>query len=405
MRRLHRSIALIAVFFGLYVGSTGMLIQFVDLRSILGHAPANDPDVQAIRDGRDGPPNFQVLRDSDFEAMSLPAGFDFNGALATVIRSARTVAGTAPVSFIELRMLEGRPVGQVAALGKLLRFDALSGAVLADLQTAPPARLPPAGNRASLRNTAKNIHRMTAYGNTATIVFFVLGVALCVMVVSGLILYFRLWAARARLGRGAIAWFAGGWWRTLHRACAIGASMCLAWVALTGLLCAAGSLGVAYYRVQTHGLRPGLTADVSAPLPDAQLASMLNTTLAAYRGAGATGAIKVVRLRYFAGMPQGVIVHGEPDTRQLAFNTITGQEASLSGAAYPRTGQTFGWQGDQILKRMHRGDFIGLPGRWISFITGIALLFLSASGAVLYLEVWNRKRSTRSTAGQTAASA
>jgi uncharacterized iron-regulated membrane protein len=395
MRRLHRSIALIAVFFGLYVGGTGMLIQFVDLRSILSHAPANDPDVQAIRDGRDGPPNFQVLRDSDFEAMVLPANFDFDRALATVIGSKRAVAGDAPMSFIELRMLGGQPVGQVAALGKLLRFDAQTGAVLADLQTAPPARLPPAGNRPSLRNTAKNIHRMTAYGNTATILFFVLGVALCVMIVSGLILYFRLWTARARLGRDSLLWFAGGWWRTLHRACAIGAAACLAWVAMTGLLCALGSLGVAYYRFQTDGLRPGLTADVSSPLLETQLLSMLNTTLASYRGTEENQAIKVVRLRYFAGMPQGVIVYGGIDTRQLAFNSVTGQGAGLSGADYPRTGQTFGWQGDQILKRLHRGDVLGLPGRWISLITGMALLFLSASGAVLYFNVWNSKRSTR----------
>ncbi len=395
MRKVHRFFAVIAALFGLYVGGTGTLLQLVDLRSILSHAPANDPNVQAIRDGRDGPPNFQVIRDADFEAMTLPADFDFDRALTNVINSQRTLAGDAPMSFIELRMVEGQPVGQVAVSGKLLRFDALTGAVLIDPQAAPPANLPPAGNRASLRNTLKNIHRMTAYGNTATIVFFILGVALFVMIMSGLFLYYQLWAARARMGRGAPVWFAAGWWKSLHRACALGASLCLTWVALTGLLCAVGSLGVAYYRFQTDGVRPGLRADVSSPLPEAQLPAMLRTTLAAYEAADANEPVKVVRLRYFAGMPQGVIVYGEQDTRQLAFNTETGEKASLSGPGYPRTGQTFGWQGDQILKGFHRGDFMGMPGRWLSLITGFALLFLSISGAVLYFDLRGRQKAVR----------
>jgi uncharacterized iron-regulated membrane protein len=401
MRKVHRFLALIAVLFGLYVGGTGTLIQVIDLRSILSHAPANDPEVQAIRDGRDGPPNFQVIRDADFDTMSLPTDFDFDRALTEVINSERAVVGDAPMSFIELRMMDAQPVGQVAVLDKLLRFDALTGAVLTDPQAAPPVRLPPAGNRASLRNTLKNIHRMTAYGNTATIVFFVLGVALFTMIMSGLFLYFQLWTARERLGRSGLVWFAGGWWRSLHRACAIGASICLVWVAFTGLLCAVGSLGVAYYRVQTNGVRPGLTVDVSSPLPEAQLPAMLRATLAAYRTANAADAIKVVRLRYFAGMPQGVIVYGETDTRQLAFNAVTGQKASLSGPDYPRTGQTFGWQGDQILKGFHRGDFIGLTGRWLSLITGFALLFLSTSGGVMYAELRRRQKPVRESATST----
>jgi hypothetical protein len=130
IRKLHRSLAVLAVLFGLYVGATGLLIQFVDLRAILGHAPPNDPDVQAIRDGRDGPPNFQVLRDSDFDAMPLPDGFDFGHALTTVLASSHSLATGAPMSFVEFRMQERLPVGQVATLGKLPRFDALTGAVL-----------------------------------------------------------------------------------------------------------------------------------------------------------------------------------------------------------------------------------------------------------------------------------
>ena len=383
MRKIHRAIALIALFFGLYVAATGTLIQLVDLRSILGHAPPNDPDMQAIRDGRDGPPNFQVLQDADFAAQPLPDGFDFDQALAR-LGGVAAASAAAPMSYIEWRMVDGRPVAQEAVGGRLLRFDALGGEALNDAQSAPPARLPPAGNRASLRNTLKNIHRMTAWGDLATIAFFVLGLALFAMIATGLTLYYQLWRSRARLRRPAPFWSAGGAWRSLHRACAVGASVLLGWVAFTGLLCAIGSLGVALYRHQTNGVRPGLTMDMSSPLPADLLPPMLRTTLTAYHAAAGSEPIKVLRLRTFAGMQQGVVVYGHPDTRQLAFNASTGARARLTEAGYPRTGQTFGWQGDQLLKALHRGDFMGMAGRWLSLLTGCALLFMSASGAVLY---------------------
>jgi uncharacterized iron-regulated membrane protein len=310
-----------------------------------------------------------------------------------VTQAARSAAGSAPISFVELRMDAGSPVGQVAAGGKLLKLDAASGAVLVGPDKAGPARLPPAGNRPSLRNTMKNIHRMTAYGDAATVLFFVLGLILLTTVATGLWFYLKLMTARAKLDRGGLFWFGGGAWRTAHRSLAVAASFCLLWVAVTGVLCSIGSLGVSYYRTITHGKRPGLTVDMSSPLSDAELAPMLATTLASQRAAHPDQPIKVVRLRYFAGMPQGVVVYGGPqDTRQAAFDTRTGGVAPLTAANYPFTGQTFGWQGDQILKGLHRGDFIGLPGRWVSLATGLSLLFLSVSGAVMYLDLWNRRR-------------
>jgi hypothetical protein len=216
MRTVHRFIALVAAIFGLWVGGTGTAIQIVDLRAILGHAPANDPNVQAIRDGRDGPPNFQVLVDSDFDAQALPSNFDFDGALNKVINATRTAVGDASMRFVELRMLNGQPVGNVAAQDKALRFDALTGAVLVSVDVAPPVKLPPAGNRTSLRNTLKNIHRMTTFGNTTTILFFLLSLMLLVMIVSGLAMYYQLWRARARMNRSGMFWSAGGNWRSWY---------------------------------------------------------------------------------------------------------------------------------------------------------------------------------------------
>ena len=392
MRRFHRYLAVIAVFLGLYVGCTGVLLQSIDLKTLLTHAPESDANFKAIREGGDGPPNFQVRVDADSAAQPLPADFNFDAALAAVAKAARGPAGDAPLNFVEFRMKEARPVGQVASKGKLLTFDAASGAVLVGPDVAPKLKLPPGGGRPALRNTVKNIHRMTAYGDIGALAFMFLALALCAMVLSGLVVYFRLLAARVRMERPGLFWSAGGWWRTAHRTVALAAGAFLTMVVFSGAALAFNDIAVSYYRLSHHGARPGMTADVSRPLTDAELTPMLHTTLTAFRAAHPATPIKVLRLRSFAGMPQGVIVSGGAATRQFPINAATGRPAPLWAPSYPVTGQPFGWQWDQTVKGIHRGDAFGIPGRLMSLLTGLSLLFMCVSGAANYFELWNRRR-------------
>jgi uncharacterized iron-regulated membrane protein len=396
VRKIHRFLAIVAIVFGLYVAGTGTLLQLVDLKTVLSDAPATDPNLEAIREGLDGPPNFQLLVTADYTFPDLPSGFDFDNALNTVVRSERAATGGAPMSFVELRMMDGKPVGQIASQGKLLRFDTATGEVLAGPDTAPAVKLPPQGNQGAFRNQVKGFHRLTVLGNWGQLFFVLVSLTLCVMVVTGLTMYFQLLAARTRLQRKGLYWSAGGGWRTLHRGVAITASAFLVVVVFSGTFEALNSGGTATYRIIHNGLRPGLTADVSSPLQDAELPSMLHTTLTALRSANPGAPIKVLRLRYFAGMPQGIIVTGGEDTRQYAFNAVTGGRARFQGPGYPVTGMAFGWQWDQWFKKIHRGDVIGLTGRWMSLLTGLSLLFLSVSGAILYFDPWKKRRQGRS---------
>jgi uncharacterized iron-regulated membrane protein len=392
VQRLHRYLAVVAAFLALYVGATGVLIQLTDLWTLLSHAPASDPNLQSMRQGHNGPQNFQVVVDADYDARALPTEFDFDRSLTAVLSSARTIAAGAPLRFVEFRVVDGASIGQVASEGRLLRFDATTGAVLAGPDTATGLVLPPVGDGPSFRITLKNIHRMVAYGFYAPFFFVAVGLTLCVAVVSGLALYLRLMSARAQMGRRSPYWSAGGRWRTLHRSVAISAAMFLVVVVFSGTVLAIGTAGVRVFQLIHHG-RPGLTEDVSSPLSDTNLASMLHATLAAYRRVAPGEPIKVIRLRYFAGIPQGVVVGGEGEhTRQVAFETATGRVASLSGPTYPATGQPFGWQVSQTFKGIHSGDFLGLAGRFISLLTGLSLLFLAVSGAATYLDLWSKRR-------------
>jgi uncharacterized iron-regulated membrane protein len=244
----------------------------------------------------------------------------------------------------------------------------------------------------SARNTLKDFHRLRAFGAWALVVTVLFGLSVTVLIVTGAVLYWRLLAARLKLGRKTLFWSAGGWWRTLHRAVAVVAMLFLLVVALSGIVLASSSVGVAISQAMHGGKRPGLTADVSAPLTDAELPAMLRQTLTAFHARAGAAQIKVLRLRHFAGMDQGVVVAGGDDVRQFAFNAADGRPAGISGPGYPNTDMPFGWQIDQLAKRIHRGDIIGLSGRCMDLLAGLSLLYLSVSGAVMYVDLWSRRR-------------
>ncbi len=119
---------------------------------------------------------------------------------------------------------------------------------------------------------------------------------------------------------------------------------------------------------------------------------MAQTTLAACRAIRGSTPIKVIRLRYFSGMPQGVIVTGGEDTAQLVFNAASGRRVSMTEPNYPYTGFPFGWEEHELVKRIHRGDVFGVPGRLMDVFAGCSLVFLSISGLSMYLDLWRRRK-------------
>jgi uncharacterized iron-regulated membrane protein len=399
MRPIHRIVGTIILVFTLYFGVTGSIVQMIDLRTIASHAAATDPDMMAIRESIDGTPNFAVIQPTDYAAAALPEGYDFNTAVSNVLKSARlSVGADTPLKFLELRVIDGTPVGLVQAGDRAgdhtIRFDAATGAPL------PSPERPRARPLPSLRGKAKAWHRMNALGDQNVWLNALTGICLFVMIVTGLILYFQLLRARRRAGLNAIFWSAGGWWRSLHRWVAVTAAMFLMFVSVTGTLLSIDTLALWIYR-DTHApagssgrqlpFPIGMTGDFSAPLPDSKLPAMLGTTLSAYRATQGAMPIKVLRLRYFAGMPQGVIVTGGDDTRQLVFNADTGKRASMTEPGYPYTGFPFGWEEHELVKQIHRGDALGIPGRLMDLFAGFSLVFLSISGLVMYLDLLRRR--------------
>ena len=390
MKTIHRILTLFAVAFTLYLGATGTLIQVIDLRSIFTHASPFDPNVRAMRESFDGPGDYPVIATSDYGAAPLPAGADLEGMMARVMTAARQSLGTMPLRYAELRMVDGRPVGQVDIGDRLRRFDATTGADMGAAALPPNEGQPPISDR----NTFKHLHRMTTFGDWALWINIFVSVALTGLIFTGLYMYARMLFSRAKIGRNGLFWSGGGFWRMLHRWISVVAAAFLVVVTLSGAWLAVESLGFAINMAAAHrpGSPPPQHVDPSSPLKDAELPAMLHTTLAAYDEAMPRGALRVVRLRYYGGMPQGGIVTGEETAHQRVYNAVTGRRVSETEPGYPAVPFPFGWQAHQIAKSIHRGDYFGLTGRFMDLFAGLAMIYLSISGIVMYADLWGKRR-------------
>ena len=279
------------------------------------------------------------------------------------------------------------------------RCDAASGRFLGTSKALPPEKAPPD----ALRNTIKNLHKYLPYlGKFALAFNFLVMAGLGTLIFTGLWMYWKVYVARRKMKRNSPFWSAGGFWRSFHRHVSLLASLFLFIVALTGTEITFETLYRQVYELKHPALMPsgqtefvdGREGDKSSPLTDAELPPMWRMVTASYKAAMPGVPMRAVRLRYFAGIPQGVVITGSDEADQLVFNAKTGQEMGQSEPGYPPTGFPFGWHIHQLAKNVHRGDLIGMPGRAMSLMTGLSLIYLSISGIVMYWEMWKKRRET-----------
>jgi uncharacterized iron-regulated membrane protein len=382
MRTLHRLLAIIALGVLLWIGCSGSLIQSLDLYALLRHAPETDPTIMSMNEGRYGPRDFEVLSKGDFTAAPLPQDLDYGQSLTTVLQAFHQHSPEAAPRFVELRMVNGEPVGQVRAGKDVQAFDAKSGAAVAGVDSTY-ALIPP-----SLRQTLKTLHRFWIHQDLPGVwVELIMGLVLWVLLISGLTLYFKLVSARARLKRRNPYWFAGGWWRSMHRIISVTAAVFLILVAFSGTWLGFESVAATFNRP------PGpRRVDASSPLSDGDVQQMASATLAAMRSDEPKTPIRVIRLRAYGTMKQGVIITGDAVTRQLVFDTKNGQTASLNEPGYPSNAFPFGTQVHENIKHFHAAMPFGLIGRFLDLFAGLSLVFLCISGLTMYLDLWHRRR-------------
>jgi uncharacterized iron-regulated membrane protein len=381
MRTLHRTLAILAALLMLYLGGTGTLIQSIDLVTLISQAPDSDPVMQSINEGRYGNGDFPAIAERDLTAAPLPAGTDTGRAFDILLAALhRTAPGSEP-RFAELRMLGDRMVGQVKVGKDILAFDAATGT---PIDIAPPPRFTPLPY--SLRQYTKELHRFWTMKDKPGVYFELLsGIVLWVLIISGLWMYFKLLKARSKTGRKEVFWMAGGMWRSLHRIVSLCAAVFLIAIAFSGTFLGFESVWHTFVTIDVDH-------DASTPMTDGQVRAIAAAGLADFRKAEPLTPVKVVRARIYGGMKQGMIVTGGTSTRQVVYDTDHGTEASLYEPGFPISGFPFGTQVHEDIKHFHSGDMFGLPARFMNLLGGLALVYLSVSGIVMYVQLWLRRR-------------
>ena len=395
MRMIHRISAILSVAIMLYIGVTGTWMQLLDMRALYAHEDPLDPTMRSIREGLGGEPNFAVKRTADFFARPLPTGLDHAGAMETALAAYHREYPAGEVRYAELGWHNNALTGKIRDAGGAIHFyDAGTGKSLGAIAREDPDHPP-----LNLRETIKQWHRMWVLGpNVGTFVDLACGLVLWLLIVTGLVFYWRIYKLRRRIGKPRPFWSAGGQMRTWHRGIAVLASLFIVMMAGSGTLIAFES-AFASFNFLRPGPVPGMSVaqwgmngDMSKPLGDAEVQTMTGQTLAAFSSDQPGVAMRRLRVRQFAKMAQGVVITAEEEPRQLVYNLATGKPASLSEPEYPFSGFPFGVQMHEDIKRFHRGDLLGMPGRWMNLLSGFALLFLSVSGIVMYLDMWRKRR-------------
>lgn len=386
----HRAIALCGIILLLFVIVTGAGIQMFDMRALVTHAPATDPDMLMMRQHITGNGDFAVIAPIDYTTSSLPAGFDYAKALERTASFAHAAAPGAALSFVEVRMLAGKIVGHVKAGNEELAFGLDDGRRLPDADVPHPVNTEVKGSN---RHVFKKLHQFRWAGPAGSFLSGLAGLLLAGLIFTGLWQYFKVLKRRRAMGRGALVWKAGGTWRDLHRAVSIGLSVPLIWIAGTGIIMSVDDIGGSVNRMARSPNRGG-PPDQSSPLNDADLVPMAQVTLGAFDKAQPGIGVRVLRLRNYAHYQQGVIIADDGNTSQRVFNASTGAAMSMQEPGYPDTGFPYGWEWHQRVKQLHRGDFFGMTGRWLVTLGGLALLYLGLSGPVMYWQLWRRRASS-----------
>ncbi|WP_206243710.1 PepSY-associated TM helix domain-containing protein [Novosphingobium terrae] len=393
-RRWHRWVGSALGLLLLYLGLTGSVVQGIDLHALLTHAPETDPEMMAIRESMDGPGNYAVIAASDYTAAALPPASDPAAMAQRVFAAAHASAPGNAIRWVDLRMQGGKAVGQ-AGMGEdaLWRFDPASGRRLPD----PPV-MREKGPPFSWHLYAKRWHRLWSLGDGMLWLNALAGLGLGFAVIAGLLLWWQLYRARWRMGRRAPAWKGGGAARVAHRALGPVMAVPLLVVAVSGTILSIDSLALQIYRLRypdrlAFGVVPqGMIADQSRPLTAGEVSTIARTTLTLHQAESGGAPIRALRIRIFAGMPQGVIITGEPLARQLVYDTAQGRRAGMSEPTYPDTVFPTGWDWHERLKRIHRGDEFGMIGRWLGLMAGLSLMWFAGSGLWMYRELYLRRR-------------
>jgi len=369
-----------------WVGS-GLLMAIYDA--------TDDTQVWAIEGGGPG----ARLTDAARTALAIPDP----ATLAAPIAAALADVGPMPYASVDLRMVGEIPRVEFAeASGEratMHRYYAETAAPMTQQVADGDTGARPPDN-VTQRNTLKAWHRGNIIGMPGQVLGLLVGLSLIVLVVTGVVLYFKLWVARRKAGRAGFFWSAKeSLWRRLHRWIAIVAAAFIFNIAVSGTILAYGEIQLNIFLQHHVGAAPYPRPTPMPPVSEAPLPrdvnAMLETTYHAGRIYSPNGRITALQLVVHNGIAKGLVTLGGTKPRILAFDALTGAEVSDWSTGGVQVGHGYFADWHQALKRFHRGDILGsFAARYVDLAAGLALLYLVVSSFFIYFDMRKRRRQT-----------
>ena len=193
--------------------------------------------------------------------------------------------------------------------------------------------------------------------------------------------------------------------RTWHRWTMIVVALFLVFVAGTGVIIQSIDLKSLYGHAPAtdptmQSIREGImgppgfavikTSDYDAArLPDkVDLGQLLTVVQTAARAAAPSEAISWVELRMDGNTPIGVVAIAGSSARRLTFNALNGAALGTEESESPFAMFSHGPPSPHdVIKDIHRGDFLGHVGAWISLVISLLLVVMVVSGLTLYFKM------------------
>ncbi|MBC2666315.1 PepSY domain-containing protein [Novosphingobium flavum] len=396
MRTVHRVLSFLACLLMLYMGVTGTLIQSIDLGKLLTGTPESDATMQSINEGKFGGSAYSITSVSDWSGAPLPENVDVAKGIATTLAAFHAAEPKFEPMMVELRMVEGRVVGQVgfkdpAMVPPKRRERRASLAVRAyDVETGAavsPADITPAMPPRSTRQALKEWHRFWKDSDKPGVYAeFLTGLVMSTLIFTGIVMYFRLLRQRRKMKRAELFWSAGGMLKTLHRGVSTVAAILLVMVAASGTWLGFESSWNTFSK-RTPPPKP-------QTLTDEQGVRLTAAAYKLFRTAEPETPVRTVRARLYAGNEEAGIVTGTSFTRQKIYDIPSGKEMTLNEPQYPKNGFPLGLNVHEWVKHFHSGYLFGLPARFLDLLAGLSLIFLSVSGLWMYIDMYRQRART-----------
>lgn len=172
--------------------------------------------------------------------------------------------------------------------------------------------------------------------------------------------------------------------RKLHRWIAPLAALFLTVVAATGVWLQGEALWHRYHP-EPETVRRSLPANA---LPE-----WLSTTIGAARRVDPQGKIAMISFRMDGDRPRADLMWTAPEEPGLTLDPQTGER--FQPASSQVSDQPVSRRLTRTMLRFHRGDLLGLPGRWLGLACGLALFTLGLTGLSVYLKIYRQRLKLR----------